>query len=148
MTQLPLRRVPVDETFAPLPASPEMSSVEQDSAGRQAALTAAYGALFEGEQVDGVYRGAGQGFEVVVVTNRRVLIIGAVSEGDEERTSLTSVPFGRVTSVGLLSPPGEAVAAATTVQLKVVSVAYELNCRSEDEAHEMHDLITWHLIGG
>jgi hypothetical protein len=145
MTQLPLRRVPVDETLAAPPASPETSSVEHDSAGRQAALTAAYGAIFEGEQVDGVYRGAGQGFEVVVVTNRRLLII---DDAGEERTSLTSVPFGRVTSVGLLSPPGEPVAAATTVQLRVLSVAYELDCRSEDEACEMHDLITWHLIGG
>lgn len=107
-----------------------------------------YASLFDSEQLDGVYRGSETGVRLLAVTNRRLMMVESTSQG--ERLALTSVPFARVTSVCYLSTSAaKSVAAPTTVGIRVLATThYELHCRTEDQARELHDLISWHLVCG
>lgn len=107
-------------------------------------LTVIYDSLFDGEALDGVYRGCEDGVRLLAVTNRRLMMVENTSCDD--RRALTSVPYGRVTSVSYLASGDECVAHSTTVGIKVLSTLYELGCRAEEEARELHDLVAWHLV--
>lgn len=101
--------------------------------------------LFDGERLLGLYRGYEPGVAVLAVTNRRLMMVETTSQA--EYRALTSVPFGRVSSVSYLADRDESVAAATTVAVRVHTTFYHLDCATEEEAHEAHDLIAWHLVG-
>jgi hypothetical protein len=100
---------------------------------------------FDGERIDGIYRGGGTGVRVLAVTSRRLMMVESTSWAG--RMSVTSVPFSRVTSVGLLAPNDGALATSTVVGIRIQNSVYELSCDSEDLAREVHDLIVWTLVG-
>lgn len=134
--------------MAHIPMSP---AVDLSCPGAQAPVTDArtdltviYDSLFDGEALDGVYRGCEDGVRLLAVTNRRLMMVETTSCDD--RRALTSVPYGRVTSVCYLAGSDECVAGSTTVGVKVLLTLYELGCRAEEEARELHDLIAWHLV--
>lgn len=101
--------------------------------------------LFDGERIDGVYRGCDDGVELVAVTNRRLMIVE--SKIWKGRTALTSMSFNQVASVSYLSSTNTSIINPTTVALQTRAGAFELNCQTEQQAREVHDLITWNLIG-
>jgi hypothetical protein len=84
--------------------------------------------VFDGERIDGVYRDCESGVRVLAVTNRRLMMVETTSWRD--RVALTSVPFGRITSVGFLASPDSSVASSTTVGIRVLAMLYELGCQT------------------
>jgi hypothetical protein len=109
-------------------------------------LAVIYDSLFDGEQLDGLYRGCDKGVRLVAVTNRRLMMVETTS--CEDRLALTSVPFDRVVSVCYLASVDESVASSTTVGILVQDLMYQLGCRGEEQARELHDLIAWQLVCG
>jgi hypothetical protein len=107
-------------------------------------LAMIYDSLFDGEQLDGLYRGCDKGVRLVAVTNRRLMMVETTS--CEDRLAMTSVPFSRVISVSYLVSTDKSVAYSTTVGILVQEVMYELGCRGEEQAREVHDLIAWQLV--
>ncbi|HEY0575974.1 MAG TPA: hypothetical protein VGD73_17875 [Pseudonocardia sp.] len=105
-----------------------------------------YDSLFDGEQLDGLYRGCDKGVRLVAVTNRRLMMVETTS--CEDRLALTSVPFDRVISVCYLASVEDSVASSTTVGILVQDLMYQLGCRGEEQARELHDLIAWQLVCG
>jgi hypothetical protein len=107
-----------------------------------------YGSLFDNEQLDGVWRGCEVGIRLLAVTNRRLIMVENTSF--EDRLALTSVPLSRVTSCSYLasSSADRWVGETTAVGIRVLGMHYEVVCRTEDEARELHDLIAWNLVLG
>jgi hypothetical protein len=101
--------------------------------------------LFDGERIDGVYRGGPGGVELLAVTNRRLMIVE--SKAWKGRTALTSMSFSQVASVSYLVSANTSISSPTAVGIQTRSGSYELGCQSEEQAREVHDLITWNLIG-
>lgn len=135
MAHVPMSPVATDLACAV--AGPPASDTRTD-------LGVVHDSLFDGEQLLGVYRGCEDGVRLMAVTNRRLMLVETTSCPD--RRALTSVPFGRVTSVSYLSSTDGPVAESTTVGVRVVSTLYQLSCATEEEAQELHDLIAWHLV--
>lgn len=135
-----MARVPMSPAAADLTCA----VTQPPAADTQADLGMVYDSLFDGEQLLGVYRGRETGVRLLAVTNRRLMMVETTS--CERRRALTSVPFGRVTSVSYLAAEDEALANSTVVGLRVMGTLYELGCANEDEAHELHDLVIWHLV--
>ena len=134
--------------MAHIPMSPAMdvscASVQAPAAESRTDLAVIHDSLFDGEALDGVYRGCEAGVRLLAVTNRRLMMVETTSCDD--RRALTSVPYGRVTSVCYLASSDECVAGSTTVGIKVLLTLYELGCKEEEQARELHDLIAWHLV--
>jgi hypothetical protein len=120
------------------------ASVQAPAAESRTDLAVIHDSLFDGEALDGVYRGCEAGVRLLAVTNRRLMMVETTSCDD--RRALTSVPYGRVTSVCYLASSDECVAGSTTVGIKVLLTLYELGCKEEEQARELHDLIAWHLV--
>jgi Bacterial PH domain len=112
--------------------------------GNETNLMAIQANVFDGERIDGVYRGCDKGAQLLAVSNRRVMIVE--TDTCEGREALTSVPFGRITSVSFVASDDGSIAASTTVGIRVHSTRYELCCQTKEQAQEVHDLITWNLI--
>jgi hypothetical protein len=101
---------------------------------------------FDSERIDGIYRGSETGIRLLAVTSRRLMMVESTSW--EGQIALTSVPFARVTSVGLLASADGSLATSTVVGIRVQSAHYELNCDNAEVAREAHDLIAWTLVAG
>jgi hypothetical protein len=133
---------------AHIPMSPAMDiscgSVQAPATLDRTDLAVIHDSLFDGEALDGVYRGCEDGVRLLAVTNRRLMMVETTSCDD--RRALTSVPYGRVTSVCYLQNSDACVAGSTTVGIKVMLTLYELGCKAEEQARELHDLIAWHLV--
>ena len=137
--------------MARVPMSPSASdiacpAVQTPLVDDRTDLAVIYRSLFDGEQLDGLYRGCDQGVRLVAVTNRRLMMVETTS--CEDRLALTSVPFSRVISVCYLASTDDSVAFSTTVGILVQEMMYELGCRGEEQARELHDLIAWQLVCG
>jgi len=117
-----------------------------ESADHSSTLAVVNHRLFEGEALDGVYRGRPPGIGFLGVTNRRLIMLETST--DPQRLALTSVPLTRVTSVAFLPTDAGALEQATSICVKVTHVLYELNCRDHTTAREAHDLVIWRLISG
>ncbi|MBO0848193.1 MAG: hypothetical protein J2P20_01915 [Pseudonocardia sp.] len=101
--------------------------------------------LFDGERIDGIYRGGRGGAELLAITNRRLMIVE--SEIWEGRTALTSMSFSQVASVSYLASEDTTISSSTIVGIRSRSGSYEVHCQTEGQAREVHDLITWNLVG-
>lgn len=101
--------------------------------------------LFDGEQIDGIYRGGPGGAELVAITNRRLMIVE--SEIWEGRTALTSTSFSQVASVSYLASENATISNSPIVGIRTRSGSCEVHCQSHEQARELHDLITWNLVG-
>lgn len=99
--------------------------------------------LLENEQLYGVYASTSASIALVGVTNRRVILLDRSFPGG--RVALTSVPYTRVTSVSYVSTDDEPIFSAT-IALQVARITYEFRCRSEQQASDIHDLISWHIL--
>ena len=137
--------------MARVPMSPSASDIACPAAQTplvddRTDLAVIYSSLFDGEQLDGLYRGCDQGVRLVAVTNRRLMMVETTS--CEDRLALTSVPFSRVISVCYLASTDDSVASSTTVGILVQEMMYELGCRGAEQARELHDLIAWQLVSG
>ena len=97
--------------------------------------------IMAGEQIYGVY--AGESASLCGVTNRRVILLDHAF--DDDRAALISAPYGRVTTVAFVSTEQEPLF-SRTVAIQVGRTFYEVTCRGEEQAQELHDLVTWRLL--
>ncbi|WP_156994119.1 hypothetical protein [Pseudonocardia acaciae] len=108
-------------------------------------LAALHDNLFDGERFDGIYRGCPGGIHLLAVTNRRLMVLD--SSRREGRTALTSIPISQISTVSYLAPDHRSIPRSTTVEIQVRSTYFELCCQDEEQAHEVHDLLIWNLVG-
>lgn len=99
--------------------------------------------VMAGEQIYGVFAGEGAGVSLCGVTNRRVILLDTAF-GDD-RAALISAPYGRVTTVAFVSTEQEPLF-SRTVAIQVGRTFYEVTCRGEEQAQELHDLVAWRLL--
>lgn len=95
------------------------------------------------EHIYGAYAGEGPGVALCGVTNRRVLLFDRAFPGG--RTALITIPYKSISTVAFVSQDGDPIF-SRTVAIQVGRTFYEVTCRGEEQAAEIHDLITWHLL--
>jgi hypothetical protein len=101
--------------------------------------------LFDGEVLDGVYRGRPPGVHVMGMTNRRLILLEETTQ--RGRLALTSVPLSRVTSAGILPDDEGDLEGAHSLAIRVNPFVYDLFLRNPEEALEVHDLLVWRIAG-
>ena len=99
--------------------------------------------MLENEQLYGVYASRSAGVALVGITNRRVILLDRAYPGG--RVALMTVPYKAVTTVSYVSTDDEPIFSAT-IALQVGRNFYEFTCRSEQQAADVHDLISWHVL--
>jgi hypothetical protein len=110
----------------------------------RADLSAVRSNLFDGEAIDRVYRGHGSGVQLLALTSQRIMMVERTTW--DGRLALTSIPYGRVTAVSFLAEDNQPIDIATTIGIRVTSLAFELNCADAEQARQAHDLISWTLL--
>lgn len=99
--------------------------------------------IHTGEQIYGVYGSVSGGVGLVGVTNKRVIMLDTAFSGG--RAALVTAPYSRVTTVSYVSTDDEPIF-SRTIAIQVGRVFYEITCRGEEQAAEIHDLVSWHLM--
>jgi hypothetical protein len=123
-------------------ASSDLSSVTAND--EHSDLAAVRNNLFHSEAIDRVYRGRGSGIQLLALTGQRIMMVERTTWAG--RLALTSVPYGRVSAVSLLAEDDQPIDMATTIGIRVTSLAFELNCGNAPQAQQAHDLITWSIL--
>lgn len=96
-----------------------------------------------GEQIYATYASDSAGVAMVGVTNKRVILLDTAFTGG--RAALVTAPFSRITTVAYVSTEDEPIF-SRTVAIQVGRIFYEVTCRGEEQAAELHDTISWHLM--
>jgi hypothetical protein len=121
------------------------SEFEIDDGGLADELETLRGNIFNGESVDGVFRGKSPGIRLLVVTNRRLMLVDKSMFDDH--TALVSVPLKGVSSVSVLIGEDDSVQTASTVGIAMLGGKYQVLCSTAEEARQLHDMLIWALIG-
>lgn len=102
--------------------------------------------LLQGEHIIAVYdaKGAGTGF--IGVTNMRVVLQDNSFVG--KKVALTSLPYGRISSVSFVSDKSMLgkFASSSSIAVTVGAHSHEVEFRGEDKAKHCHDAILWHML--
>jgi hypothetical protein len=106
--------------------------------------TAVRNNVFDGESIDRVYRGHGDGVQLLALTGRRIMMVERTAWGG--RLALTSIPYGRITAVSFLADDDHPIDAATTIGIRVTSLSFEMHCADATQAGQAHDLISWTML--
>jgi hypothetical protein len=101
--------------------------------------------VFNGEAVEGVFRGRPPGMPLLAVTNRRLMYL----DGDsfEDRMALVSSPIKGVSDVAFLDGPDTELQYTTIVGMTVQRKKMFIVCNGQEEARQLHDMLIWSLIG-
>ena len=99
------------------------------------------GNVFNGESVDGVFRGKPGGLPLLAVTNTRLMLVDDFSF--EDKTALVSVPLKSVSSVSFVAGPDESLESTTTVGIAMLGGKHLLVCATDEEARQLHDMLIW-----
>ena len=121
------------------------SEFEIDDGGLEDELETLRGNIFNGEAVDGVFRGKPPGIPLLVVTNRRLMLVERSMFDDH--TALVSAPIKGVSSVSVLFGKDDSVHTATTVGIVMLGGKHQMILSTPEEARELHDMLVWALIG-
>jgi hypothetical protein len=100
--------------------------------------------VFDGESIDRVYRGHGDGVQLLALTGRRIMMVERTAWAG--RLALTSIPYGRITAVSFLADDDHPIDAATTIGIRVTSLSFEMHCADATQASQAHDLISWTML--
>lgn len=96
-----------------------------------------------GEQIYSVFASSSAGVAMVGVTNKRVILLDTAFAGG--RAALVTAPFTRITTISYISTEDEPIF-SRTVAIQVGRIFYEITCRGEEQAAELHDIVSWHLM--
>lgn len=101
--------------------------------------------LLEDETVHAVYDAIGVGTGFLAVTNLRVILQDKSFVGG--KIALTSIPFGRIISLSVLSDKEWAgrFFSSSSIAIAVSGETYQVEFRGADKAHHAHNLIMWYL---
>lgn len=125
------------------PPRPHPMSTRQPSYDEGVQYDIVRDSIVSGEQIYGVYASESAGVAMVGITNKRVIILDTAFSGG--RAALVTAPFSRVTTVSYVSTDDEPIF-SRTVAIQVGRVFYEATCRGAEQAAEVHDVISWHLM--
>ncbi len=103
--------------------------------------------LLDGEVLVAVLDASGAGTGFVGLTDYRVILQDRSLVGG--KVALLSIPYGRITSVGVVSDStlGLDFASSSTITVTVSGAgAHEVTFRGADKARYAHDTILWHLV--
>jgi hypothetical protein len=102
--------------------------------------------LLDGEVVYAVYDAIGVGTGFIGITDRRVILQDKSFVG--KRVALTSVPYGRIVSVSVVSDRTwtGGFFSTSTIAIATSHQVYEVSFRGNDKAHHAHNLILWHMV--
>ena len=97
--------------------------------------------LLPGEQVIAVYDAIGAGTGFIGLTDRRVIIQDKSFVG--KKIAITSIPYGKITSVSVVSNKSWAGQFFSTgaIAINVGTHVYEMEFRGDEKSHHVHDLI-------
>jgi hypothetical protein len=107
-------------------------------------MAAIHNSLFEGEVLDGVYRGSPPGIRMLGITNRRLIMLEDISRAGH--LCFTSIPLTRLSTVSFMLRGNEKIDSATSLVFRMMMSYYELHCHDRQDAREAHDLVVWHMI--
>ncbi len=102
--------------------------------------------LMPGEEVLAVYDAIGAGTGFIGVTDKRVIIQDNSYVG--KKIELVSIPFSRISSVGVLSNKSMfgSFFSSSQIAINTTSKAYEVEFRGDGKAKHVHDLILWKIL--
>jgi len=124
-----------DSTGAAEPVFDKRDQLEQVRAG-----------LLDGEVVYAVYDAIGAGTGFVGLTDRRVILQDKSFVG--KRVALTSIPYGRIVAVSVVSDRTwtGGFFSTSTIAISTSGAVCEVDFRGNDKAHHAHNLILWHMV--
>jgi PH (Pleckstrin Homology) domain-containing protein len=101
--------------------------------------------LLPGESVLAVYDAVGVGTGFIGLTDRRVIIQDRSFVG--KRVAITSIPYGKITAVSVVSNKSWAGSFFGTgeIAIHVGATTYEVQFRGPDKAHHVHNLVLHHM---
>ena len=102
--------------------------------------------LLPGERLVAVLDASGTGTGFLGLTDSRVLLQDRSLVGG--KTTLVSVPYSRVTSVGLVSDSNVGIEAlsSSTIAITLSGAVHQVSFRGADKARYAHDTILWHVL--
>ncbi|SNS33354.1 PH domain-containing protein [Streptosporangium subroseum] len=103
--------------------------------------------LMPGEQIIAVYDAIGTGTGFLGLTDKRVIVQDKSFVG--KRVAITSIPYGKVSAVSVVSNKSLAGAffSSGAIAIHVGTHTYEVEFRGGDKAHHVHNVIL-HFITG
>ncbi|MBN9759288.1 hypothetical protein Ae406Ps2_3479 [Pseudonocardia sp. Ae406_Ps2] len=101
--------------------------------------------LLEGERIIAVYDAIGAGTGFLGLTDLRVVLQDNSFVG--KRTAITSIPYGRISSVSFVADRNllGRFASSSQIAVTVGTAVHEVAFRGDDKARHAHDVILWHL---
>lgn len=102
--------------------------------------------LLDGEIVYAVYDAIGAGTGFIGITDRRVILQDKSYVG--KKVAITSIPYGRITSVSVVSDrtwTGNFFS-TSTIAIETSHGSHEVAFRGNEKAHHAHNLILWHMV--
>jgi PH (Pleckstrin Homology) domain-containing protein len=102
--------------------------------------------LLDGETVYAVYDAVGTGTGFLGVTDRRVILQDKTFTG--RKVALTSIPFGRITSLSVLSDRSWSGSffSTSSIAISTSHAVHQVDFRGADKAHHAHNLVLWHML--
>ena len=102
--------------------------------------------LLDGEVVYAVYDAIGAGTGFLGITDRRVILQDKSFVG--KKVALTSIPYGRITSVSVVSDRTwtGSFFSTSTIGIETSHGSHEVAFRGNEKAHHAHNLILWHMV--
>ena len=134
-----MARIPASSMHVGAHPPSEFRVGEDDKLAEEMAVL--QGNVFNGESVDGVFRGQPGGVRLLAVTNKRLMVLD--ESAFEDRTALISIPLKGVSGVAFLAGPGEEMETTNVVGIMMMGGKHEVICGSEDEARQLHDMLIW-----
>lgn len=101
--------------------------------------------LLDGETIIAVYDAIGTGTGFIGLTSHRVIIQDKSFVG--KRVALTSIPYGRITSVSVVSNKSWVGGFFSTgaIAIHVGTQTYEMEFRGDQKSHHVHNVLLWHM---
>lgn len=101
--------------------------------------------LLEGETVLAVYDAIGAGTGFLGLTDKRVIVQDKSFVG--RRVALTSIPYGKITSVSVVSNKSWAGSffSSGSIAINVGTHSYEVEFRGHEKSHHVHNVILHYI---
>lgn len=125
-----------------------MADAEGPIYDREDQLKQVQGGLLPGERLYAVYDAKGVGTGYIALTDRRTIIADKSFYG--RAVALVSLPYGRITSVAVVSNAhftGNFFSTSSIIVTSSSGVHHEVDFRGEDKARHAHDFILSAMLG-
>jgi hypothetical protein len=102
--------------------------------------------LMQGERILAVFDAIGTGTGFLGLTDRRVILQDKSFVG--KKVAITSIPYGRITSVSMLSNKSWAGSFFSTgsIAIHVGAQTYEVDFRGHDKSRYVHEIILQRIV--